>query len=431
MPELRAALAREKGIHAWQIRRIRSREVQTYITRALLESKRTVANTAIELTLYARHDDLQGSSTVNLLPGDMDRMEGRISETLSMARLGGDAPFALPDRARAAEVPLHDPALGSAKAEETARALRDQWVAACSSLPPGARPANLEIFGTEEEIEHWNSQGLALTTRQTRLEVLLVLLAKDGAREAERIVSHAVRRASDLDLGDIVPRAAQEAMDLARAELPRSGRIPVVVDAREIGALFSPLVQETSAEGIYRQESRLPVGERIPLTGSGGDPITFASNALVPFGTSSYAFDFDGVAGQRAEIVRDGVFVSPWSTKQFADYTGHTATGGFAMLDLVPGSAPLAELLAAGGPVLHVLSFSWLSPDLATGDFSSEIRLGYVQEQGVRRPVKGGTVSGNLYATLGSARSSAETVQTRDYVGPRGLRLEGCTVHGA
>jgi predicted Zn-dependent protease len=65
------------------------------------------------------------------------------------------------------------------------------------------------------------------------------------------------------------------------------------------------------------------------------------------------------------------------------------------------------------------------------GNVGSEIRIGYLYEKGVRRPVKGGTVSGNVFDALGTARYSKETVLRGDYFGPVAVRFEGLTIAGA
>jgi predicted Zn-dependent protease len=84
-----------------------------------------------------------------------------------------------------------------------------------------------------------------------------------------------------------------------------------------------------------------------------------------------------------------------------------------------------------GERVLYVRSFSWLTPDFARGNFSSEVRVGYLHENGRRTPVKGGSVSGNVFKALGAARHARETVFRGDYLGPVAVRFEGLTVTGA
>jgi predicted Zn-dependent protease len=168
----------------------------------------------------------------------------------------------------------------------------------------------------------------------------------------------------------------------------------------------------------------------LPIEGTGGEPFTLVSNAIHPYGLTSYAFDNDGVAGQRVEIVKDGVFARAWSTKQYADYLKTPPTGAFANWEIPAGKTPLDELLKNGDRVLYVRTFSWLTPDGARGNFGSEIRAGYLYEKGVPRPIKGGTVSGGVFAALGTARWSKDTVFRGDYIGPAAVRFDGLTVSG-
>ena len=81
--------------------------------------------------------------------------------------------------------------------------------------------------------------------------------------------------------------------------------------------------------------------------------------------------------------------------------------------------------------MLFVRAFSWLTPDQARGTFSSEVRFGYIFDKGKRTPVKGGSVSGSLFAALGAARYASDRVFLGSYLGPAGIRLEGVTIAGA
>jgi len=125
------------------------------------------------------------------------------------------------------------------------------------------------------------------------------------------------------------------------------------------------------------------------------------------------------------------VFARPWASKQFADYLGTPPTGGWANWELPAGKTPLTDLLTNGGRVLRVCAFSWLLPDGSRGDFGSEIRVGYLYENGTRRTVKGGTVGGNVFTALGTAHWAKETVFRGNYLGPEAVRFEGLTVSGS
>ena len=59
-------------------------------------------------------------------------------------------------------------------------------------------------------------------------------------------------------------------------------------------------------------------------------------------------------------------------------------------------------------PHVEIVSFSWFNPDPITGDFATEIRLGYVVDGQGRRPFKGGLLIGNVLDALANVRWSRE-----------------------
>ena len=81
-------------------------------------------------------------------------------------------------------------------------------------------------------------------------------------------------------------------------------------------------------------------------------------------------------------------------------------------------------------PHVEVVAFSWFNPDGVTGEFASEIRLGYVVNGDKRTPFKGGMLVGNVLDALADVRWSAETGFYGDYQGPTTARFAQLTVAG-
>ena len=78
----------------------------------------------------------------------------------------------------------------------------------------------------------------------------------------------------------------------------------------------------------------------------------------------------------------------------------------------------------------QVVGFSAPDVDPITGDFGSEIRLGYeVTPQG-RRPIKGGSVSGNVFRGLQGGPLLPRAAGAGEYAGPAGVRFESLRVSG-
>ena len=72
-----------------------------------------------------------------------------------------------------------------------------------------------------------------------------------------------------------------------------------------------------------------------------------------------------------------------------------------------------------------------MMPNSITGDFVGEIRLGYEIEGNKKRPIKGGSISGNIFTALTNAYFSKETVFLGNYLGPKAIRFEELTISGS
>jgi hypothetical protein len=122
-------------------------------------------------------------------------------------------------------------------------------------------------------------------------------------------------------------------------------------------------------------------------------------------------------------LIRENELVSFAAGQRYADYLGIAASGAFGGVELPPGRTPESVLLSE--PHVEVVRFSWFNPDPITGNFASEIRFGYLVENGVRRPFKGGQLIGNFSmpwrTSAGAQRpDSMEVISAR---GRRGLRI--------
>jgi predicted Zn-dependent protease len=145
-------------------------------------------------------------------------------------------------------------------------------------------------------------------------------------------------------------------------------------------------------------------------------------------------FDDDGFPATRVSVCEDGVFRNRWATKQYADYLGIKATGNAGNVVVMPGNESLESLRNALRPGLYVEQFALVWPDRMSGDFASEIRIGYEMDSAGRaRPIKGGSVSGNIFDGLRDARFSRETVLYGfygQYQGPKAVLFKGLPVAG-
>jgi len=456
---LATALAATPGADAWQLEVLRDEEAQLYLIGDRVEARRTVTSERARVVVHNRHAPREGSdvgadralglAALTLLPGDAEddgALAARLRDAVAMASLTDNRPYALPPMP-AGGVPAvrkGDPALAG-DLEAALEGLRARFAAAAvaAASPSGdVRVSSAEFFATRGHRALRTSAGVRHAGASTRVALEYVLMARDGGRadgrEAEFLGEPRRRRVEDLALERTVAAHAAFARHTLRAATPATHRGPVILSGRALADLFnppffqvSPLVVHTSARAAYQRLSRLTPGEPITPEPPRGDPLTLWSDATRPFGLRSAAADEDGLPGANVLLIEDGVFRRHWADARHAAYLGVPATGDFGNVTLARGATPLSSLReASGGPVYEIVSLSFLNPDATSGDFVSEIKLGYRHDAGGTAPIKGGSLSGNLFAALVDARLSAEGFSDGLYYGPAAIRFGNLTISG-
>lgn len=447
-----AALEGHQGISDWQAEQRSERSTQLFLIGEREETRRVVATSSMQLHIFNDHSPhaapphteqpemplARGSTKRVLLDeaiNDPARLARSLEEMIFMAGLTDNPPYTLPAPPVAGypSVETSDPVL-AASDESRAQAIsqiRERLLAA-TAQEPGITLSSAELFATSTNITFWNSRGIRASRSDTSLFCDLVLLASDGGQVAEYHTAPERRRLPDLPIEDLVRRAASHARDTLRTQTTPTHAGPVVISGEALVDLFSPLIFHTSAQAAYQGTSRFAPGASIygkqVVT---GDKLTLLSNALLPYGLASAPFSAEGLPGQRLLLIEDGEIKARWAEQRYADYLHIPPTGSFANLEIASGNYSLRDLLHTDGPVYHLVAFSWLNPDDLTGDFVAEIKLGYRIERGQITPIKGGSLSGNLFEALAEARFSRETQFTGNYLGPEALRLESLTISGS
>jgi predicted Zn-dependent protease len=431
------------GIHDWTIRFEHGRGAQVYLAGTAIENVRQVGRDAYEVELFNDHElngePMRGSAVVPLGREDLDRLPEILDDGVAMASLVHNPPWSLPEATDHPDVELADSRLiDVADAVREAREAAEQIRELVARAGDGVRLSAAELFLTAVDEELLNSRGLEASATSTRVLSELNLLA-DGEEEAEFFRQTEGRRLDDLQLPDVVPDAAQHARDATRARQARTRLGPVVLTdiaadqllAASVLGMSSPYLSQTSAAAAYAHLSRFEVGEPVFLGRShNGDPFTLRSNAARPFSVLSYRFDHDGLPAQDVLLIEDGLLRARTATQRYAQYLNIPATGRPGVAEISPGPNATADLLSGDGPIYQVVAFSAPNVDALTGNFGMEIRLGYEIGPDGMRPIKGGSVSGNLFEAMADARFSSETADFASFAGPRAIRFESMQVAG-
>ena len=434
------ALRATKGAHGWIVRQVEKNSTQFYLIGTERECSRRVRSERYQVTVMNDHPardgtgSARGEAQTTILPTDLPELQSKLSDLVFMASLTDNRPFDLPGPAEYAPVATADPAIISGPSAVADQVTQQLLVTLQDEV--AIRLSSAEVFVEDSQVTQHNSAGATGSKRGTDVVLEMVLLASGKHDEMESNTMVHSRRAADLDVASVARRHAQYARDALIAGTPRTGTFPVVVSDQALAELLmgggdSPLVLRSSAQAKYQQISPWELGQSVLPEPIRGDPIVIHANSLLDYGTRSGSFDHEGHPGRRTPIIDNGILRSFWGPSRYAQYLGIPSTGEFGNLELAAGSRSFGELLQGQDTYYHIVSFSAMSPDPITGDFVGEIRLGYEVTNGIASPIRGGSISGNLFAVLATARLSTETVLLAGYLGPRAARFESITVAGA
>ncbi len=435
-----AALRARPDLQAWTVRHNRERETQCYAVRDAMEAKRAVSREWYEVAVMcdttgasAGATPACGTATITLMPDD--DIAQALDEVVLMASLVRNPPYAFPGPAEYPAVALVDEEL-LADAPGTLDRLYTRLKAAVAQLPQVHLTA-AELYGTVLTRRLLNSRGVDMQQVSTSLALEWVLIAQADGRETEMFVELTRRRAADVNIEGEVKQRAQWALDLLGAQAAPNTTGPVVLreaalanfvggeelfEARNIFAVLG------SARSKYSQLSQWEVGKPVFRTEVTGDPLTLWANRQLPYGIQSDCFDAEGLPAQRVLLIENNQLANFVASQRYATYLSLPATGSFGNLEILAGQTAEADLLAE--PYVEVVVFSWFNPDSITGEFATEIRLGYLVDGQQRRPFRGGMLVGNVLDALANVRWSRETGFYGHYQGPRTARFGQLIVAG-
>jgi predicted Zn-dependent protease len=430
------ALKKRTDLAGWTVRHVQSREVQVYAVPNSIESQRKVDGErylidVLRNTTTADGSPAVGSGDAALLPGD--NIDAAIDQAGLVASLVTNPVYGLPGPAEVPDVPLCDDGLQK-NSTETMQGVMERIRSAAANYPDVQLTA-AECFGEVQHTHLINSRGIDVEQESTGTDVEFVLHGRRKDIESETFNAITRRRVSDLDLETAIRERVQYTIDSLDPVRSVSWQGPVVLrgDALTIflaGDNLNGSVIQTlaSAASKYAQFSPWNVGDSVFHGEVKGDPLTIWANRKLPFGVGSNRFDAEGLPASRVELIHENVLAAFSASQRYSEYLHIPATGAFGNIELPAGTTPAADLLS--GPYVEIVQFSWFNPDTITGDFATEIRFGYLVENGSRKPFKGGQLVGNYMDALADVRWSQETGFFGAYLGPHTARFNNLKISG-
>jgi predicted Zn-dependent protease len=429
-------LENRTDIQGWTVREVQRQESQLYLVQQGVEARREVSDRSFQLDVIVPALDDEGQPAVGegnavLLPGE--DISAAIDQAVAIGALVHNPPYGLVQPADIPQVPLVDAALKE-NMQGAAEAVAEQ-LSGLLAGQKGVRMTAAECYTEAQSRRLINSQGLDCQESGTTLYLEWVLLAEGRGELVESFGSLKRRRVEDLDLERQVDLACRMLLDRAQAGPAPQYQGPVVLQHEVLSEfmvgdelLGGALQQQSSAESKLARITQWEIGKDIFGAPAAGDSLTVWANRLYPYGTDSCSFDDEGLPARRLALIQDDKLRAFWGSQRHCCYLGLPSSGAFGVMEVQPGNLPRQELLQP--PYVEVMAFSWFNPNLVTGDFATEIRLGYLVDEAGRHPFKGGMLAGNLFEALGNVRWSNETSFYGRYAGPTTARFGELRVDG-
>ena len=171
---------------------------------------------------------------------------------------------------------------------------------------------------------------------------------------------------TDMDLVGNAQRTAEEAVALISAPECPSTRTTLVLDGHQVMLQVHESVGHPTEldrilgmEAAYAGTSFVGVEDLNNLR-YGSEIVNITSDATIPGGLGSFAYDDEGVEAQRADLIRDGILVGVQSSRETAAAAGADRSNGtmraegwenfplvrMTNVNLLPGVGSLEDLIA-------------------------------------------------------------------------------------
>ncbi len=288
-------------------------------------------------------------------------------------------------------------------------------------------------------VEFFNSAGFhKLTTssginkssknNSTYLEFVITATDINKNEEKEHIIYEEISDLLEFNFYDFFKKHLKYAKDTITAQNALDFKGPVILTGFAGPDFFIPTIGDlnpfilfASAKLKFMQISDYQINQKVLNTKK--DHLTIYSNPFISKNSASVPYDDLGISAQKICIINDSVFKNHISSKQYADYINVLPSGPLGVIEVSSGSKNEDDMYNDNEDKIEIVSFSSFDPDSTSGDFSSEIRLGYRIKNGIRIPFKGGLFVGNVFKIIEEMYLSKEQINIPGYCGPRTIKF--------
>ena len=400
--------------------------IESYFVKKQLEINRSVDVTHIHLTVYNVFSEgekrFRGSSLAEIHPGmTFGEMKEAIDEALYAAGFVRNEYYPLVEVCDAKET--------EGRGEHDLYSALEKLVQAVYAEDHHDKGylSYSEFFIEKKDVRLLNSNGVDQTYTNYSTNVETAVNWVDG-KEIEISEQYTMAGFDANLLGRRVAKLFDVASKKPLAQMTSAVKdINILLTGECLSQFFGYYYNNANAASVYNKVSTFSVGDALQGAAS-GDKISMRLDPFLEGSTGSKPYDKDGLPLDTVELIRDGVLCRYWGDVRNSSYLDISPTGSIGNYVVNGGTKPIAEMKAR--PYLELVSFSAFDVDNVTGDFASEIRLGFYFDGNETVAVTGGSVSGNIKKIHGNMRMSLERVQFNNYEGPLTVCVRGVAIAG-
>ena len=385
-----------------------------------------VRNGKIEETRRSEGDDFTlrvfvGRRTANVSANVLADPASLAERAVAMAKVAPEDRFAgLADRSRLATVirdfDLLDTTIPTARElTETALATEEAMRAVAGVANSGGASAGWSLGG----LVLATSEGFAGSSLSSGFGISASAIAGTGTgMERDYDYDSKIHHGDLRDPADIGRKAGERAVRRLNPRKIPSGRMTVVYDPRVANGLVGHLSGAINGASIARKTSFLKEKLGTQVFSSA---INITDDPTRVRGPASRPFDGDGVAGEKLDVIKDGI-LQTWfldsatarelglETNGRASRGGGNPSPGSTNLTLLPGDQSPEELLREIGSGLYVTELIGHGASIVTGDYSRGA-AGFLIENGeLGHAVSEVTIAGNLATMFRTLRVANDLV---------------------
>lgn len=198
----------------------------------------------------------------------------------------------------------------------------------------------------------------------------------------------------ELPKTEIGKTALKRATDKIGQEKINSGTMTMIVENKQVGRIFGPLVSALNGSAIQQKNSFLidKLDQKVA-----SEKLTLIDDPFIVSGRGSRLFDSEGLATKKRTVFDKGVLKTYYIDTYYGKKLEMDPTsGGTTNLVFETGTKDLQELIASVDKGIFVTGFNGGNSNGTTGDFSYGIE-GFLIENGkITQPVSEMNITGNM-----------------------------------